>query len=84
MAASFSSVGRFNRVGPLFFRFVPFHISLLLFSLPLLQTQPKLSWTLFFTAFSLSLSLKYTPVFSLPRKIRPLSSVNSFDFYLGR
>lgn len=32
----------------------------------------------------LSLSNRCTPVFSLPRKIRPLSSVNSFDFYLGR
>lgn len=39
MAASFSSVGRFNRVGPLFFRFVPFHISLLLFSLPLSSSK---------------------------------------------
>lgn len=72
--------------GTPFFSFCPFSYFAPPFLAPplLLQTQPKLSWTLFFTAFSLSLSLKYPPVFSLPRKIRPLSSVNSFDFYLGR
>lgn len=86
VAASFSSVGRFNRVGPLF-RFVPFHISLLLFSLPVSfssKLNPNFPGPSFSPPSPLSLSNRCTPVFSLPRKIRPLSSVNSFDFYLGR
>lgn len=63
------------------FRFVPFHISLLLFSLSPLSSSSKLNPNFPGPSFSPPSSL-YTCAFSLSRKIRPLSSVNSVSIFI--